>query len=1590
MLTSAILKKPMQTLLGHVFATLSLLGLSASSVAIAQTNTTTPTTINVTDSILTKNAQRLGVNLGTQNFWDSGLMMRNLAFRNPGFEAETWQSILHCQFVTANSCTDDNQYTYWPANFLAGATASFIVGPAAGTTATVTSSTAANIGSLGVTIQMSGLSTAPSVGDYIVVRMNVPGNAPAGWWTWSTGGATFGTDTTDLSPNTIGKQAVSLNASGAGQGLTFSNFDDGTGGRNFITLSGSYTLSFRAKGIGGGNQVQITFGRNLFAGSSVNFFSKTLNLTNSWQDYSYTFQANDTTQPGTLALQFALYGSSMLLDDVSLSEVAAPNNPTVYRNSVLQTLQALQPGTIRYMDGGRNWGSSIDNLLTPDFARLRAGYSNLGSEQDDMAMGLHDFLVLCQTVGADPWFTMPTGMTTQEMSNLMDYFGGSTSTVYGARRAALGQTAPWTTVFGTIHLEFGNEVWNTANPGASMTDAASYGKRAGVIFSTAKASPSYSPKSFDFIQDGFEAVTYWTQTALANSNDYDTVDVATYNFANFNDASSVENIFGPMLSEPEWFNSNSTGATAQQASIAATASRPAHLAVYETNMGAIAGTTTQAQNNSALPSLGAGLAVAANMLLAQRDLGVTVQNMFSLEGYNTGFNSTASSPATTSPIWGVTIDMGGPTNLRRPMFLSEELANRAILPTMFATTQTGANPTWNQAFTTNDNFSLPNAHYIQSFAYSDGTTQNLILLNLSRTSALPVNFAGLNAPLGAATISTLTAAAIDSTNESQSNVAITSTSATLAANTVLSLPAYSMTVVSTAAPVVPVMVYSVKVACANTALSPTQTTSCTGTVAGQGSYNAGVTWSTNQGTVSSTGAYTAPATLPASGNAVITATSVGDTTKSGSYTLTLAPNTITSVAATCPATTIAQGNNLTCAATVKGTGGYSTALTWSVSSGSITPTGILTVPTTGSTLTVTATSVQDPTKSSKVTLAVTPVLTMTQPTATVTATTATVSWTINMPANSAVAYALTPGGAGYSTPYNPSTTTSPSLTITGLQPSTTYYLSPYSFVNGQTAAKSLTIRTNSSNSTVASVAVACPGGALTGGSSTTCAATVAGTGSYASTVNWTASVGTITPGGVLTIPASTTATAVTVTATSTQDATKSASTVVSITPPSTITGVSVACAATTVWASSTTNCASSVTGTNGFSSSVTWSASGGSINSAGVLTVPATGATVTVTATSTQDPTKSGSTTLTVTPALAITGTPSISVTSTTITVSWAVNNAQAHNGLFYGTTPAMGGITNYDPNATASPSYTLTGLTPGTTYYLAALSFVGTQSVTKPLTATTSPSAAVSSVSVRCPLLTLVAGNSAACSAVVAGTGSYSSAVTWSTSAGTINPNGLLTTSSTITSPTTAIVTATSTQDPTKSASATITINPAPSITSVIPTCAAASIVPSASTACTVAVAGTGSYSPAVTWSASAGTISPTGVLTAPAAEGTVTVTATSVQDPTKSASTTVQVKQILAIVNPIISATSTTIVVSWTVTEVAVNGVRHDNGPGTAWTEIRNNTPSATPTFTLSGLTPGTTYNGVIYSTNSSGTVSQSITVTTPLNQPTNIKVK
>ena len=85
---------------------------------------------------------------------------------------------------------------------------------------------------------------------------------------------------------------------------------------------------------------------------------------------------------------------------------------------------------------------------------------------------------------------------------------------------------------------------------------------------------------------------------------------------------------------------------------------------------------------------------------------------------------------------------------------------------------------------------------------------------------------------------------------------------------------------------------------------------------------------------------------------------------------------------------------------------------------------------------------------------------------------------------------------------------------------------------------------------------------------------------------------------------------------------------------------------------------------------------------------------------------------------------------------------------------------------------------------------------------------------------------------------------------------------------------------------------SPTSTISSISATCTPSSVAPAGTSQCSAVVQGTGNPSSAVNWTASAGTITSSGAFTAPAATGSVTITATSVQDQTKVAKTTVTVQ--------------------------------------------------------------------------------------------------
>jgi len=763
------------------------------------------TVIHVDDTVIQPGVQRFGIGLAQHNYYDSNQMMKELLFRNPGFEGLLYQSVVRLgQGGTASSAIEDQAFTQWPSGFWAGASYEIIwsSGNTKGRSGTITTSLAPNRAnppndpsgsSFGTTYLFADSDAAriPLEGDYMVLRKTDVGGTGGGAafssWSVSTGGGgTVTSETSDLPPGTAGQQCARVDAAASGQqaGVTGA-FDTLTG---FIRLNGQFRVAFKAKGVGGANRAFVTVRR----GSLTAYLSQTVQLTSDWADYSLPFSVSEAiSTSGTISVGLSATGqSAILIDDVSLRQTdGSATNPTEFRDDVVSTLEGLRPGILRYV----NWqqvGDSLANALSPLFGRKRTGYSVYATSENNMMPGLHEYLVLCEHLGANPWYSMPAPFSPQEAANLMEYLGGSTSTPFGALRAARGHPAPWTGVFSRIHLEFGNENWNNgAYRGAAITQPVPCGQRASEVFSAIKASPHYNAAQVQCILGGQNG-NAGLNSALHNASpQHDVFTLAPYMAYRVDNFATNEDLFGPLFAEPEWWSFNpstTSGLMRYTHDFLQGSSRPVPVNVYEVNLHTTTGSISQGALDSFTPSVGAAIAVADHMLVMLKELNCREQVFFSLAGHSYSIGD-----GRTARLWGSVLDMGK-TNRKRPHYHAMQMVNDVLAGDLVTTTHSGDNPTWN--INNMNRVTFTNAHHLQSFAFKNGTQRGLVVFNLHRTNALDVRFSGPNAPADSLTLRRLTSANITDNNETSDVVAPTSQTLTsFDPAQPLSLPPYSMT-----------------------------------------------------------------------------------------------------------------------------------------------------------------------------------------------------------------------------------------------------------------------------------------------------------------------------------------------------------------------------------------------------------------------------------------------------------------------------------------------------------------------------------------------------------------------------------------------------------------------------------------------------------------------------------------------------------------------------------------------------------------------------------------------------------------------------
>jgi alpha-L-arabinofuranosidase len=197
---------------------------------------------------------------------------------------------------------------------------------------------------------------------------------------------------------------------------------------------------------------------------------KMTGITGEWMQYSCILRPNSTDPAARLVISSSDSGT-IWLDVVSLFPKATfKNRQNGLRKDLVEMLDGLRPAFVRFPGGcwvegeslkfSYRWKQTIGNIAE------RVEKYNLWKYHSTNGLGYHEYLQLCEDLGAKALFVVNCGMShteivpmaemgpwVQDALDAVEYARGSMDTQWGALRARNGHPAP----FDLTYMEIGNE-----------------------------------------------------------------------------------------------------------------------------------------------------------------------------------------------------------------------------------------------------------------------------------------------------------------------------------------------------------------------------------------------------------------------------------------------------------------------------------------------------------------------------------------------------------------------------------------------------------------------------------------------------------------------------------------------------------------------------------------------------------------------------------------------------------------------------------------------------------------------------------------------------------------------------------------------------------------------------------------------------------------------------------------------------------------------------------------------------------------------------------------------------------------------------
>jgi alpha-L-arabinofuranosidase len=188
-----------------------------------------------------------------------------------------------------------------------------------------------------------------------------------------------------------------------------------------------------------------------------------------WQKYTATITANGTDRAAVFVLSINTVGS-VWFDVVSLFPPTFNNRANGLREDLANMIKEMKPRFMRFPGGcfveGAAMATAFRWKTTIGKIEERAGHQNLWGYRTTDGMGYHEFLQLCEDLGAEPLYVINIGIAhkdnipldeldpwVQEALDAIEYANGDITTTYGAMRAANGHPES----FNLKYIEIGNE-----------------------------------------------------------------------------------------------------------------------------------------------------------------------------------------------------------------------------------------------------------------------------------------------------------------------------------------------------------------------------------------------------------------------------------------------------------------------------------------------------------------------------------------------------------------------------------------------------------------------------------------------------------------------------------------------------------------------------------------------------------------------------------------------------------------------------------------------------------------------------------------------------------------------------------------------------------------------------------------------------------------------------------------------------------------------------------------------------------------------------------------------------------------------------